>query len=281
MFGTITYDSVAQTVELNKHLVNYSDKILDVLSSENNFFSETDIDVFKLIVPDLLSCSNVNLVVQLIEREKPGMFSICYNKQIVRYLIEIVYADREIGSTFNHILRNCNLDIDDINFYLERGIIFTIADYCKINTCQKDVFGYDIKELRDGIGEFCLRKSLELSTGKDDVGFIIGDYNYRDIKKGDMKQLVNILEEYGVKIDNHLEDFASIFAMNYCAIEILDYLLENYVSDHKHFLQMILNNEDICYEMRFANFMQILIRVRKYTDIQSIIAEKEDFDLSC
>jgi hypothetical protein len=81
------------------------------------------------------------------------------------------------------------------------------------------------------------------------------------------------LEELNIKIKMHMGTFAYMFTTFYKMWSIFDFFLENYVDNHKEFVDMILD-EEICPDATSYNLVQILARITNYMSLDEVFASK-------
>jgi hypothetical protein len=285
----VSYDYVLKCLDINRHLPNVEHEVTCLLSKMHMFFSKSNTDVFKTIVPDLLPCSDIDKITDLMKLERrtasgfDGYQNFTYNHAIIRYLIEEVYASVEdIGNKFNDIIASVGLKYDDLIYYVDRGLVLnhdnyiTIA-YSNLSKSRRSQICPNIDLENERLLQvFCFKQAYRLcNNDKDDIQSVICcmcDYFAQHDK---MQEFVNLIEEADVQISDQMESLVHVFATNYHALSGLDFFLENYVTDYNNFLEIIFNDEDIGYEMTACNLIQILARISKYVDLNETLALKK------
>jgi hypothetical protein len=263
--AAITYDYVAELIELNRHLDEYA--IIKHLVIEYGFFNMKDANIFKSIVPNLLSFASIEKIDNIIADVNTWNYTL--NIDIAKYIIDEIYANCQLNQYLKHFVTACVINTNDLDSYLVRGVTFNVHYYMHmIKLGKKLSFKID-----------CLKNAFGICSHKPEIAGVIRvlcDYYARN---ANLPEFINILEEINFNFSEYLDAFAYIFATKYLSIAMLDYILENYVSDYVQFFKLFLHG-NIHDEMHSENFMQIQIKISKYIDPMSIISLFEDKKLT-
>jgi hypothetical protein len=158
--GFITYEYVEKLLKINKGVENLEDHAIKFLINQR-FFSMENFDIFKSIVPSLISCSDFTTVSKHIYNEIYGYYSYPYKHEIMKYLIEEIFSDFD-PEKIKHPIVNSVITLEILDYYLERGLQLKATDYCVISSMNSK---------QQDLQLFCLRRALEICVETKNIDY--------------------------------------------------------------------------------------------------------------